>query len=468
MTRPRASRDTGLELDPAHLGQRPIRRVPRSTARAGGHEQLSVSGPRRCRARTSTSTIARRARRRWSASPAQEAKGNNTVGHRYQRPMAGSCCSGRRRRISRTTTRTTPGPVPARSADRDDHARQRRSRGSQLQPAASTAGDERGRPHHRLHGPGPRRAGLARLYLRERETGRCRILSDGVPRQDSAEPLRVQLLPFSVATANISDDGRIVAVVETARPPITVPRPLPTFMRYLLHDRLTGRTLATAMADSIESVRRLHHGPVGRRAHVSAAPGRARRPCELVDRVSGLRETIPDGAAGLPTTFSLSSDGRSPRSARRMGAGHAQQIYVYDRDSGDGDGMPSAWETLFGLNPTNLTDASADADLDGVTNLQEYLRGTHPNAVASATRYFAEGAANAFFTTRLAAVNPGDEAGGRGVPLPRQRAARHRRSRARLRRARASRSNCPRMAGAGQRLLDRHRKRSARSWSIAR
>ena len=72
--------------------------------------------------------------------------------------------------------------------------------------------------------------------------------------------------------------------------------------------------------------------------------------------------------------------------------------------------MPSAWETTFGLNPGNLTDANADADLDGVTNLQEFLRGTHPTAVASATRYFAEGAANAFFTTRLAAVNPGDNA----------------------------------------------------------
>ena len=97
-----------------------------------------------------------------------------------------------------------------------------------------------------------------------------------------------------------------------------------------------------------------------------------------------------------------------------------QQVDVYDRDSGDGDGMPSAWETTFGLNPGNLTDANADADLDGVTNLQEYVRGTHPTAVASATRYFAEGAANAFFTTRLAAVNPATRRGGR-VPLPRQR-----------------------------------------------
>jgi hypothetical protein len=45
-----------------------------------------------------------------------------------------------------------------------------------------------------------------------------------------------------------------------------------------------------------------------------------------------------------------------------------------------------------------------------VTNLEEYVRGTHPAAVASATRYFAEGAANAFFTTRFAALNPGNDA----------------------------------------------------------
>ena len=43
----------------------------------------------------------------------------------------------------------------------------------------------------------------------------------------------------------------------------------------------------------------------------------------------------------------------------------------------DGDGLPDDWELAFGLNP-NLNDADLDPDADGLTNLQEYLRGTDP------------------------------------------------------------------------------------------
>ncbi|MEI8207223.1 MAG: hypothetical protein WCG03_10130, partial [Kiritimatiellales bacterium] len=43
----------------------------------------------------------------------------------------------------------------------------------------------------------------------------------------------------------------------------------------------------------------------------------------------------------------------------------------------DGDGMPDGWEVTNGFNPL-VNDASADADSDGLTNLQEYQRGTNP------------------------------------------------------------------------------------------
>jgi hypothetical protein len=39
----------------------------------------------------------------------------------------------------------------------------------------------------------------------------------------------------------------------------------------------------------------------------------------------------------------------------------------------DGDGMPNAWETTNGLNPSVASDRNGDADLDGYTNLEEYL-----------------------------------------------------------------------------------------------
>lgn len=44
----------------------------------------------------------------------------------------------------------------------------------------------------------------------------------------------------------------------------------------------------------------------------------------------------------------------------------------------DGDGMPSYWERLHGLNPKDPSDANDDPDKDGLTNLQEYLHGTDP------------------------------------------------------------------------------------------
>jgi transcription elongation factor Elf1 len=44
----------------------------------------------------------------------------------------------------------------------------------------------------------------------------------------------------------------------------------------------------------------------------------------------------------------------------------------------DNDNMPDTWETLYSLNPEDPADADLDADLDGYTNLEEFLAGTDP------------------------------------------------------------------------------------------
>ncbi len=44
----------------------------------------------------------------------------------------------------------------------------------------------------------------------------------------------------------------------------------------------------------------------------------------------------------------------------------------------DGDGMPDEFETRYGLDPANATDASSDDDGDGYTNIEEYVNGTVP------------------------------------------------------------------------------------------
>jgi Tol biopolymer transport system component len=232
------------------------------------------------------------------------------------------------------------------------------------------------------------------VYQYERETGTVSVLSDALPASDlQGEPTESWYRPLS-----ISDDGRLVVVAQQVQSP-AMQRPQ---VRYLFHDRLTGHTTADSWWLVHLLSEKTFDGLSGD-GRVYALAG-INQTTTLTDRVNGLSEPVPTALQNGGSGRSLSSDGRFVAFDR------GQQVYIYDRDSGDSDGMPGAWETTFGLNPTNLTDANADADLDGVTNLQEYLRGSHPTAVASATRYFAEGAANAFFTTRLAAVNPGDEA----------------------------------------------------------
>src|SRR5262245_7950446 len=68
----------------------------------------------------------------------------------------------------------------------------------------------------------------------------------------------------------------------------------------------------------------------------------------------------------------------------------------------DGDTMPDAWETFFGLDPNNAADATGDPDGDGLTNAQEYAARRHPNGLYA--RYFAEGSTG-FFDTSVGLLN---------------------------------------------------------------
>jgi hypothetical protein len=64
--------------------------------------------------------------------------------------------------------------------------------------------------------------------------------------------------------------------------------------------------------------------------------------------------------------------------------GTAQPVMVRqeERDS-DGDGLPDGWETTYGLNPLNPSDAAGDLDGDGFSNLEEFEAGSNPVDAAS-------------------------------------------------------------------------------------
>jgi hypothetical protein len=90
--------------------------------------------------------------------------------------------------------------------------------------------------------------------------------------------------------------------------------------------------------------------------------------------------TFADGTGGALLRVSLTGFGNDPTNwvAALPNFGGAADA--------DGDGMPDAWETQYGLNPNNPADANADNDGDGLTNLQEYLAGTSPIDPNSALR----------------------------------------------------------------------------------
>ena len=46
----------------------------------------------------------------------------------------------------------------------------------------------------------------------------------------------------------------------------------------------------------------------------------------------------------------------------------------------DGDGMPDEWESKNGLNPKDPSDAAADRNGDGYSNIEKFINGLDPKA----------------------------------------------------------------------------------------
>lgn len=131
-------------------------------------------------------------------------------------------------------------------------------------------------------------------------------------------------------------------------------------------------------------------------------------------RVSSASGGSTAGASDAPA---ISGDGRvvafeSTAPLVPSDGNRTYDAYVSGRTAtADVDTLPGAlttqFKTQFGL-VAGIDLPDADPDGDGRTNAQEAADGTHPRGYVS--RYLAEGATSTFFSTRLALLNPGNEA----------------------------------------------------------
>jgi len=102
------------------------------------------------------------------------------------------------------------------------------------------------------------------------------------------------------------------------------------------------------------------------------------------------KEIIPSrGTSWEGASYSFSDESREAGTVywycvEEVSAGGVTQRYpaqmVWDEGlaDADGDDMPDVWEQKQGIDAGSESDAKADADGDGATNLQEYLCGTSP------------------------------------------------------------------------------------------
>ena len=97
-------------------------------------------------------------------------------------------------------------------------------------------------------------------------------------------------------------------------------------------------------------------------------------------------------ASGGQFSHAMSADGR-------IVAVTMFNLYTLLDLDGDADGMPDPWENIYHLDTTSSADADRDDDGDGLTNREEYARGSHPRGTYR--RYFAEGVSSSFFETSV-------------------------------------------------------------------
>ena len=148
---------------------------------------------------------------------------------------------------------------------------------------------------------------------------------------------------------------------------------------------LLGGNVEEEIGDAVASV----EGRCAAKAGVAAADmtayaamtnvAKARKAAELIEPKAGVffasekRVVCGSPACGRATSVKFDASKNLVCSI----CGYTQEVAKAEKPvDKDGDGIPDKWELEHKLNPNDASDANADADGDGFTNLEEYKAGT--------------------------------------------------------------------------------------------
>ncbi len=87
-------------------------------------------------------------------------------------------------------------------------------------------------------------------------------------------------------------------------------------------------------------------------------------------------DSVGDNSDAFPNDATETVDSDNDGTGDNSDAFPNNALYSVDSDS---DGMPDTWETRYGLDPNDPSDATSDQDNDGITALDEFLAGTIPS-----------------------------------------------------------------------------------------
>ena len=99
-------------------------------------------------------------------------------------------------------------------------------------------------------------------------------------------------------------------------------------------------------------------------------------PLDATESVDTDFDGVGDNLDAFPNDATEAVDSDSDGTGDNSDAFPNNALYSTDSDS---DGMPDEWETRYGLDLNNASDAMSDQDNDGVTALDEFLAGTIPS-----------------------------------------------------------------------------------------